>query len=108
MSEPKHFDPWKPKQEPHIPPDYDVRVIYAVRALADNNASPSQQAIVWKWLMYVTDDGMSYRPGGADAARATDFAEGKRFIGQQFRKMLHPELTPPEDDTPKQPPKRTR
>lgn len=107
MDGPKVYPPWEPKKEPHHPPTYDARVVYAVRALAQATATAAQQEIVWRWLMYVTGDGMSYRPGGAEGMRATDFAEGKRFVGEQFRKMLHPEITPPDDDG-KQPPKRTR
>ena len=112
MSEPKIYPPWKPKAEPHHPPDYDERVIYSVRALAAGTASAPQQAIVWRWLSYVTGDGMSYRPGGPEGMRATDFAEGKRFVGEQLRKMLHPELTPPDGAAPapetKKRPKRNR
>ena len=36
---------------------------------------------------------MSYRPG-EEGRRDTDFAEGKRFVGRELFKLLHPLLTP--------------
>lgn len=77
-----------------MPPLYGDDVIYAVRNLCAGNATPGQQKLVWDWLAYATGaDDISFRPG-PDGERATAFAEGKRFVGQQFRKMLSPELTP--------------
>ena len=89
---------WRPKPEPHNPPDYDDDVIMAVRSFAEGVANGQQQKLVWTWLMYVTAasdefQDLSYRPGEM-GTRATDFAEAKRFVGMQFRKMLRPELTP--------------
>ena len=105
--QPKIYPPWVEHREPWMPPTYDERVIYAIRALADGKATEHQQSIAWRWIMYVTGaEGMSYRPG-ATGARDTDFAEGKRFVGLQIKKMLHPELTPDERPAP-QKPKRTR
>jgi hypothetical protein len=89
---------WKPKAWPWEPADYDETVVYAIRALRSGEALPHQQMIVWNWLMYVSGagdgfDDLSFRPG-ADGDRATTFAEGKRFVGLQAKKMLRPELTP--------------
>jgi hypothetical protein len=89
---------WLPKKEPHEPPDYDEDVVYAVRAVSNGSANEGQQKLFWRWLMYVTKaseefQDMSYRPGET-GVRAMDFAEGKRFVGMQVRKMLHPVLTP--------------
>lgn len=101
---------WKPKKDPWNPPDYEEETIYAVRAVYAGVANEGQQKLAWSWLMYVTGAGdefadMSYRPGPT-GERDTVFAEGKRFVGLQFRKMLHPSVTPqptkPEDsDGPK-------
>ncbi len=88
------FKPWVPKRDPWMPPDYDERVVHAVRALAEGKATAHHQDIVWRWLRYVTDiDGMSFRPGGRKGSRDTDFAEGKRFVGHHLMKLLHPELS---------------
>ncbi len=89
---------WKPKELPWAASDHGEEVVYAVRALFENKALPHQQKLVWDWLMYVTAAGdgfadLSFRPG-PDGQRATDFAEGKRFVGLQVRKMLHPAMTP--------------
>lgn len=100
---PKVHKPWVPKKDPWLSPDYDDRVIYAVRAFANGTASPAQQAIVWRWIAYITEvDGLPYR-AGTEGQRDTDFALGKMFVGQQIRKMLHPELTPPDQPAPPAP-----
>lgn len=91
---------WRPKPNAHDPADYDELVVYAVRAVYLGEASAAQQKLAWEWIMYVSGAGdgfqdLSYRPGGEDGRRQTDFAEGKRFVGLQIRKMLRPEVTPP-------------
>jgi hypothetical protein len=78
--------------DPHKPAEYDEGVIMAVRAFADGVANAGQQTTVWNWLLHAVCqvEGMSYRAGGIDAQRATDFAEGKRYCANQLRKMLNP------------------
>lgn len=77
---------------PHRPAEYDEAVIMAVRAFADGKANDGQQKTVWNWILHdvCQVDGMSYRAGGLEGQRATDFAEGKRFVANQIRKMLNP------------------
>lgn len=94
---------WKPKKDPWNPADYDDDVVYAVRAMNLGQANEGQQKLAWSWLMYVTGAGdeyadLSFRPG-ATGERDTTFAEGKRFVGLQFRKMLHPSVTPNPKET---------
>jgi hypothetical protein len=90
---------WLPKPWPWLPSDYSDDVVMAVRQLADGKANEAQQKLAWRWLMYVTAasdefQDLSFRPGGEDGRRATDFADGKRFVGMQVKKLLRPELTP--------------
>lgn len=77
---------------PHRPAEYDEAVIMAVRAFSEGKANDGQQATVWNWLLHAVCqvEGMSYRAGGIEGQRATDFAEGKRYVGNQLRKMLNP------------------
>jgi hypothetical protein len=87
---------WRHRKHPWEPAEYSEEVIYAVRAMKDGTALPHQQQLAWRWLMFVTAagdgfDDLSFRPGG-DGPRETDFAEGKRFVGLQMRKMLHPDV----------------
>lgn len=89
---------WTPKATPWMPHDYDDDVIMAVRQFSEGKANAGQQKLAWDWLMYVTActeeyADLSFRPG-EEGRRATDFAEGKRFVGLQVRKMLHPALNP--------------
>lgn len=77
---------------PHRPAEYDESIIMAVRAFAAGVANDGQQKVVWDWLLHTVCqvEGMSYRPGGIEGQRATDFAEGKRYVANQLRKMLNP------------------
>lgn len=85
---------WLPKEHPYHPPDYDEAIVMAMRAFAAGKANDGQQKIVWDWLQYATGTGnwsdMTFRPGGAEAERESAFAEGKRFVGLQILKLLHP------------------
>lgn len=89
---------WMPKKDPWAPPDLTDDVVWAIRAFSKGAAGEGQQRVVWNYLMYLTGASeqfadLSFRPG-MEGMRATDFAEGKRFIGLQLRKPLHPALTP--------------
>lgn len=80
------------KSAPHLPAEYDEDTLMAVRAFHEGKASESQQIIVRDWLLHSVCrvDDMSFRPGGDDGRRASDFAEGKRYVANQYRKMLNP------------------
>lgn len=93
--------PWLPKAEPHLPPDGsdDEQVIQAIRAFEAGIANAAQQQLAWRYLMYVSGASedfadLSYRPLSKGGAAATNFAEGKRFVGLMLRKLLRPEYTP--------------
>lgn len=85
---------WTPKQHPWMPADWDAPTVYAFKAFSEGTANDSQQRLVWQYLQYLTGTGefadMSFRPGGQDAERESAFAEGKRFVGLQLLKLLHP------------------
>lgn len=87
---------WRPKADPHAPSDWTEESVYSIRALYAGTANEGQQKTAMKWIEYLCGVGdfedMAYRPG-EDGRRATDFAEGKRFVGLQIRKMLHPAVT---------------
>src|SRR5688572_718237 len=89
---------WLPKKDPHHPPDHDDAVIWAWRAFVQGKATESQQTTLRDYIAYITGTSdefadLSYRPG-AEGRGATDFAEGKRFVGLMLRKLSRPELTP--------------
>jgi hypothetical protein len=71
---------------PHVPPDYEAKHIASFQALQHGEATPHQQQLALEWLMLCAGTyDLSYRPGDPTA---TAFAEGKRFVGLQVRKML--------------------
>lgn len=78
------------------PPHYDEHDVRAIQALAKGEANPGQQARALKWIVEVCSNAydMSYRPGGEDGRRDSDFAEGRRFVGNQIVKLtkLNPNL----------------
>ena len=86
---------WKPNALPYVPAQWDEDVLMAFRSFAAGKANDGQQALVWKYIQFVCGVGeyqdLSWRPGGPDGERLTSFAEGKRFVGLQLLKLLHPD-----------------
>ncbi len=76
--------PWKPAS-------YEPADAAALQALARGNANGEQQKRALDWLVKTccrTYD-LSYRPGGEEGRRDTDFAEGRRSVGLQLVTMLN-------------------
>jgi hypothetical protein len=64
----------------------DIMVINAVQAWMVGKANEGQQQLAFRWVVEAlcgTYD-LSFRPDELGGDRATVFAEGKRFIGQQI------------------------
>lgn len=78
----------KPSPHPWTPAAYDDDIIRSIRALSAGNANDAQQQRALKWIIEVASGyyDLSFRPG-QDGARATDFAEGRRFVGAQIVKL---------------------
>lgn len=70
----------------HTPPSYSKRVVYAMQAMENGVADEDQQKLVLKWIIDCAGTyDLSYRP---DDNSATNFSEGKRFVGLQIIKLL--------------------
>lgn len=70
--------PWEPIEQ-------SLADVSAIKSLMIGQASDVQQKRVVDWLIRATGvEEPSFRPGGDDGRRASDFAEGKRFVGLQF------------------------
>lgn len=78
-------------RDPTKPPDYDSHDIMALKALEAGNANEGQQQRALRWIIHGAADtyGLSFRNGGEEGRRATDFAEGRKFVGQQIVKMVN-------------------
>lgn len=76
--------PWQ------IPLRIENADIFALQALERGTANAAQQkrAIAFIERTLCATDRMSFYPGGDDGRRASDFAEGKRWIGNQLRRLL--------------------
>lgn len=71
---------------PHVPAPYEAKHIAAFQALERGDATEHQQQLALAWLIGAAGTyDLSYRP---DDTHATAFAEGKRSVGLQVRKML--------------------
>ncbi|HKD26964.1 MAG TPA: hypothetical protein VKC66_13820 [Xanthobacteraceae bacterium] len=74
--------PWQ------MPPIEDAD-IFALQAVANGAASNAQQQRAYDYMVRTLceTDRMTFWPGGEDGKRATDFAEGKRWVGLQLRRI---------------------
>lgn len=76
--------PWQIAQGQMDPQD-----IFALQAVQKGKASEGQQQRALDFILRLTEhEKMTFYPGGDDGRRASDFAEGKRFIGSQIVRVL--------------------
>lgn len=72
------------------PAPYTGTEVSAMHALRDGDADDVQQAIALRWI--IENAGAAYEqsfyPGGEDGRRATDFAEGRRFVANSIIKLM--------------------
>jgi hypothetical protein len=78
--------------------------IFAIQALAECRADEHQQRRAWSFIRerLCAGDTMSFWPGAEDGRRATDFAEGKRWVAIQLRRISR--LVPSEVNVRDEPP----
>lgn len=76
--------------QPWMPAPYEDADVYALKNLAAGNANEGQQQRVLKFIIEALcgNYDLSFRPGD-DGPRATDFAEGKRFVALQLVKLIN-------------------
>lgn len=82
----------RPKSQPDWPwqiPSVDDHDIFALQAVAKGIANQGQQVMAFAFITNVlcAPDRMSFWPGGHEGERATSFAEGKRWVGNQIRRI---------------------
>ena len=93
----------KPKSSaPWMPVKYVKADVAALHAVRRGEANASQQLRAMEFILEIICDrhGMSFRPGGAEGARETDFAEGRRFVGNQIVKLTNLPLSKIKEDKP--------
>lgn len=86
----------KPKTSaPYMPVDCVKADAAALQAMRRGEATKDQQIRAMEFIVGTVSDrnGMSFRPGGAEGARDTDFAEGRRFVGNQIVKITNTPLS---------------
>ena len=78
--------------------------IVALQAFEQGTADEYQQRLAFKFVVNVLSnaDAMTFQPGGADAERASCFAEGVRWVGRQMRMVAR--LKPKSVDSRGEPP----
>jgi hypothetical protein len=68
---------------PHIAAPLDRSVAASIKALARGEAAPEQQQLALKWIVEAASGTYEsvYFP---ESVRQSDFASGKRFVGNQI------------------------
>ena len=82
----------RPKSQPDRPwqlPRLDDADIFALQAVSKGVAGEGQQKRALDYIVRILceTDRMTFWPGAEDGRRATDFAEGKRWVGLQLRRI---------------------
>lgn len=76
---------------PWLPAPYTGAIAHAIRACIGGTATEHQQKLAMNWIINVASnaDDMSYRPGGLEGDRDSAFAEGRRYVGNQIKKLFN-------------------
>lgn len=79
----------KPDHQPWMPVPYEEADASAIQALLRGDAEPHQQKRAMKWIIETASGtyDQSFFPGAEDGRRNTDFAEGRRFVGNSIVKL---------------------
>lgn len=86
------------KRRPRAQPDWPWRIpaiddpdIFALQALACGIANDAQQKRAYAFITgpLTEPDKMTFWPGGHEGERATSFAEGKRWVASQLRRIIN-------------------
>ena len=75
---------------PLVPPQWDSKTAWAIKALYEGKATEHQQSLVVKWLELACGmNDLEFRISvrGEDGDRLSAFQSGKRFVGLQLRKL---------------------
>lgn len=83
--------PKKPVTIPALQPvEWTNADANAAQAMERGDATAEQQRRFMAWLLHSAAglNEVSYRPGGLEGDRDTAFAEGRRFVALQVRKLL--------------------
>ena len=83
-----------------MPVKYAKADVSALQAMRHGEANADQQVRAMQYIVETVCDrnGMSFRPGGLEGARETDFAEGRRFCGNQIVKLINLPLSKIKDE----------
>lgn len=81
------------RQQPDWPwelPKFEDADVFAMQALGRREANPGQQERVLAYILHhlCEVDRMTFWPGGEEGRRATDFAEGKRWVALMIRRFM--------------------
>lgn len=86
--------PVVPANAPYLPTPLTQEIAWAIRGLAGGEADAGQQAMAMRWIIWnlcKTYD-QSFRSEGAHPQKDQDFAEGKRYCGNEIIKVIN--MTP--------------
>ena len=90
--------PWKPvevNESPVVGPGFLNKAdAIAIKAMAEGEATADQQKRALEAIIYriACCDDLSYRADDHGGERDGAFAEGKRYVGLQMKKLIHTRL----------------
>ena len=81
----------KPDPKPWLPAEWDLPDVVSMQACVEGTADEDQQKRAMKWIIEKASGvyEQSFYPGGEEGRRDTDFAEGRRYVGNAIVKLLH-------------------
>ena len=79
----------KPRDPAWLPAKYETRDIECIKAVAKGEGGPEEQMRAIKWIIDIAagDGELSFRSDGDGGDRETAFAEGRRFVALQIKKL---------------------
>ena len=85
----------KKESHPWYPAPYEKADVSALQALRNGTATQEQQHRALEYIVgtLAGKNDLSYRPGGEEGRRDTDFSEGRRYVGLQISKLLNMNLS---------------
>lgn len=74
--------------------EISVAEVAALNAVVDGRSTPDQAKLAIEWVMReacrIND--LSFKLGGLDGQRASDFASGRQYVGYMIRRAISPEF----------------
>jgi len=78
----------------YVPAEWELADASALQALHHGEANADQQQRALRWIIEAASNinDLTWRPGGLEGERESSFAEGRRFVGLQIKKLIFADI----------------